>query len=200
MPMPDEDTVRRVLSVNDRGAACRRAVEQAWRTVKQGYPEKVWWRRKSTRAALVWEHSVNNVVAAFDDDKGVRVVSHHDTTSFIFDDTVFLRLKKASIDLHTNNYPTLLAQFFHRHEADLFGYEGLHRVEVAHVLNRFETGLDWVGVVARQEKKVLWNFELESGGAVAESLPLPLPTSPAGERVLRPNKPADEESRRDEKE
>ncbi|PKP77687.1 MAG: hypothetical protein CVT81_08165 [Alphaproteobacteria bacterium HGW-Alphaproteobacteria-3] len=204
MSMPDEETVRRVLSVNDRGTACRRAVEEAWKTVKEGYPEKVSWRRKSTRAALMWEHSVNNVVDALDGDKGVHVVSHHDTISFVFDETVFLRFKKASIDLQTNNYPTLLALFFHQHEEDLFGYEGLHRVEIAHVLNRFETDLDWVGVVARQKRQVLWHFELDSGGAAIERLPLPLPLpmpiSPAGERVLRPTKPVVEETREDEKE
>src|SRR5690348_13986070 len=73
MSIPDKETVRRVLAINNRGAACRRAVEQAWATVKTSYMEKSWWRRKSTRAALIWEHSVNNAIAALAEDRGVRV-------------------------------------------------------------------------------------------------------------------------------
>jgi hypothetical protein len=127
----------------------------------------------------------------------VRVVNHYDTTSIIFDDTVLLRCKKASIELYTANYPTPLAESFHRHNSDLFGYHGLQRVELAHVFNRFETDLEWVGIVAREKRKILWNFELGAPGeTVVEGLPFPKPIAPAGDRVLRPIKP--EEKARDE--
>ncbi len=116
MPTPNEDIVWRILTANGRDIVCRRAVETAWATVKDGYPEKVWWRRKSTRAAVMWEHSVNNAAGAFDGADGARVIPHHDTASFVFDDTVLLRFKKASIQLHTANYPTFLASLFHRHD------------------------------------------------------------------------------------
>ena len=39
----------------------------------------------------------------------------------------------------TRNYPTRLANLFHTHSGDLFGFEGHHRVEIVHVLNRFQT-------------------------------------------------------------
>lgn len=185
MPTPSEEIVRRVLSINGREAACRRAVDDAWATVQQKYPERAWWRRKSTRAHLIWEHSVNNAIDAFDVDSGVHVVQHHDTASFIMDDTVLLRFKKADIQLKTRNYPTLLAKLFHRHENDLFGHEGHHRVEVAHIFNRFETDLDWIGVVARDNKNVLWNFELGAGSAIVERLPLPDTLAPAATRIVR---------------
>lgn len=193
MPIPDEDVVRRVLAANGRESACRLAVENAWETVKEKYPEQAWWRRRSTRAALMWEHSVNNAVIALESDTGVKVIPHNDTSSFIFDDTVLVRFKKASIQLHTSNYPTLLARQYHRHDRDLLGFEGHHRVEIAHVLNRFGTELDWIGVVAREKDQILWKFGLGAGGAVIETLPLPKPMAPAGDRVLRPTPPSTEE-------
>ena len=198
MAIPDKETVRRVLAINDRGIACRRAVEQAWATVKASYAEKSWWRRKSTRAALVWEHSVHNAIAALAHDPGVRVVAHHDTNSFIFDDTVLLRFKKADVQLLSGNYPTLLARLFHSHGRDLFGHEGLHRVEIAHVLNRFQTELSWIGVVAREAKRVLWQLEFDSGGGTVVPLPLPDRSGPAADTVLRPVKPEKHEKRDDE--
>ena len=148
----------------------------------------------------MWEHSVESAVNLFSDAPGVKVVPHHDTASFIFDDTVLVRFKKASIQLHTSNVPTFLSSLFHRHESDLFGYEGLHRVELAHVWNRFETGLDWIGVVARERDRVLWHFELDAGGAVIEGLPQPKPLLPAGDRVVRPIAPPTEETRDQERE
>lgn len=202
MPIPDEDVVRRVLAINDRDILCRKAVEGAWETVKNSYPERAWWRRKSTSRGLMWEYSVNNAVAALADDPGIRVIRHHDTSSLVLDNLVLVRFKKASIQLHTSNYPTLLARLFHRHESDLFGFNGHHRVEIAHVLNQFETGLIWIGVVARERKNILWRYELRSGGADIQSLPLPLPKhpAPAADRVLRPIKPEGDEARDEESE
>lgn len=195
MPIPNEDIVREVLERHARDISCREAVEQAWSSVASEYPTRAWWRRKSTARALMWEHSVDNAVTAFEGAPGVNVVSQNDTYSFIFDDAVLLRFKKANIQLISSNYPTLSARLFHRHEPDLFGHEGLHRVEVAHVFNQFESRLDWIGVVAREGKEVLWDFELRSGGGVVETLRTPAPSSPAADRVLRPVKPdADEAS------
>ncbi|WP_159729986.1 hypothetical protein [Methylosinus sp. Ce-a6] len=186
MPTPDLELVRTVLTKNDRDIACRDAVESAWSTVKE-HPDLPWWRRKSTRAALMWEHSVDNAISRLGDDPGIQVVRHHDTSSFVVDDKVLLRFKKASIQLYTSNYPTFLATLFHSHDADLFGYEGLHRVEVAHVFNQFETGLDWIGVVAREGRDILWHYEIGRDGAQIERLPIPEPLAPAGDRVLRPH-------------
>lgn len=186
MPIPDKDLVRKTLQRYDRDIVCRQAVEEAWEAVTSQYPSRAWWRRKSSTRALMWEHSVNNAVMAFDGSPGVNIISHNDTCSFIFDDTVLLRFKKASIQLISSNYPTLLAQFFHRHESDLFGHEGHHRIEIAHVFNQFESKLDWIGAVARQDREVLWDFELRTGGAVVEEFPAPAQLPPAAERVLRP--------------
>lgn len=194
MPTPDEATVRRVLETNDRDIRCREAVEAAWNICRTA-PDRTWFRRKSTTAALMWEHSVNNAIAALDGEPGLHVVAHQDTTSFIFDDTVFLRFKRASLGLMSSNYPTALANLFHAHDRDLFGFEGHHRVEIVHVFNRFETELDWIGVVARERNNLLWQFELRRGGAALIELPLPGRPAPAAETVLRPARPASDERR-----
>ena len=57
-------------------------------------------------------------------------------------------LRRSSLQLLSSNYPTKSALLFHS-DKDLFGHEGHHRVEIAHVFDRFEIDLDWVGVVAR---------------------------------------------------
>lgn len=191
MPTPDEATVRQVLQTNDRDILCRAAIEQAWERCRT-LPDRAWWRRKSTTAAVMWEHSIANAVAALDGDGGTRVIAHQDTASFIFDDTVFLRFKRASIGLMTSNYPTQLANLFHAHTRDLFGFDGHHRVEIVHVFNRFQTALDWIGVVAREHKQLLWQFELRRGGAAVVALPRPERPVPAADAVLRPARRADE--------
>ena len=92
MPAPSEPLVRDVLNRHGRGAALRRAMLGGWETMKLNYPDRAWWRRKSTRAAVVWEHTVDNAVAAFSDDDGITTISHHDTLSFIMDDAVLVRI------------------------------------------------------------------------------------------------------------
>ncbi len=143
----------------------------------------------------MWEHSVNNAVSALEADSGIHVVAHQDTTSFIFDDTVFLRFKRASLTLISSNYPTVLANLFHAHERDLFGFDGHHRVEIVQVFNRFQTELDWIGVVARERSNILWQFELRRGGAAVIELPLPERPAPAADTVLRPIRPVGDERR-----
>ena len=160
MPAPNEYLVRRVFAVNGRDVLCRRAVESAWDSASKEYPHRAWWRRKSTTRGVMWEHTVDNAISALADDPGVRVFNHYDTRSFLFDDEVLVRFKKTNIGLISSNYPTFLSRLFHTHGNDLFGHQGYHRVEVAHVFNRFETGLEWVGVVAREGQNVLWHFEL----------------------------------------
>lgn len=185
MPTPNEDLVRSVLGKNDRDRLIRRAVSDAWAGFLARYPERAWWRRKSTRAALVWEHSVENAIRALEGDGGFTPVPHDDTVSFVFDQVVLVRFKKADLELRSSNVPTGRASLFHAHDAELPGLEDLQRVEAAYVLNQFQTKIDWIGIVARDRKKSLWHYELESGGTV-ERLPLPDRQGTAADQVMRP--------------
>ncbi len=153
MPTPDEATVRAVLQTNDRDIRCREAIEQGWNHC-QSLSDRAWWRRKSTTAAIMWEHSIANAVEALDGDAGARVIAHQDTTSFIFDDTVFLRFKRAGLSLMSSNYPTRLADLFHAHTGDLFGLRAIiaSRSSMSSTDSRLRsTGS---GVVARDKKEL----------------------------------------------
>ncbi len=191
MAVPDEDVVREVLAKHDRDIRCRQAVKDAWGAVRRDYPNRAWYRRKSTSRALVWEHSVQMAADLLGDDPGIRVIPVNNTILFLFDDTVLLRFKKAGLQLRSSNYPTKSALLFHsdKSDKDLFGHEGHHRVEIAHVFDRFEIDLDWVGVVARKGRKVFWNFEIREGSAVVEPFPVAQKLPPAVDRVLRPASP-----------
>jgi hypothetical protein len=120
MALPDEAVVRRTLSVNNRDARIRLCIEKSWSDLKDKYTERPQWRRKSTTRAIMWENCVETVVAEFESDSGIKPVPHHDTVSFVADDLVFFRFKKATSGLFTSNYPTTLAELFHVHRRDLF--------------------------------------------------------------------------------
>ena len=176
MAIPVESEVRSILRKNGRGLAFRNAYFRAWKEFEEKYPDSAWWRRKTTRAHLIWEYAVKFAIDALGDD--VHAVPHHDTVSFIFDDKVLVRIKKADTELKSRNYPTQLALLFHEPRTDLFDCEGHQRVEIVYVLNQFETKIDWIGLVARENSKVLWQFELEHETESAAVLPL-FPASPA---------------------
>ena len=86
-----------------------------------------------------WPVSMCSTISLLADDPGCKPVPHDDTFSFVFDQLVLVRLKKADIELKTKNYPMFLASLFHVHDATLPGFEDLHRVEAAYVLNQFQT-------------------------------------------------------------
>lgn len=194
MPIPSEGLVRQILAASDRGTFLRQAMINSWNNYQKNYPDRGWWRRKSTRAAVVWEHWVQNAISLLEDDTGFKPVTHDDTISMIFDQRVLVRLKKADIQLRSSNYPTLMARLFHTHEELLPGFEDLHRVEAAYVLNQFGTAVDWIGIVARDRRRHLWHFELEGANNV-EKLPLPgRGADTAAHRVMRPKLPSNRKS------
>ena len=120
------------------------------------------------------------------DDAGLASIQHYDTASFIAEDKILFRLKKADRKLFSSNYPTPLASLFHEHGADLFGHEGFQRVEIVHTFNTFHTAINWIGVVARDDGNVIWDFALRGRGD-GEVIPFPVaPKAPAGETVVRP--------------
>lgn len=61
---PDEDVVRGVLAVRGRDKLIRKAIASAWEIFLARYDDRLWWRRKTTRAHVVWELSVDNIITA----------------------------------------------------------------------------------------------------------------------------------------
>jgi hypothetical protein len=174
---PLKEFVQQVLAEHDRGEKMRQALEYANSTVS-ALAISATWRRKGTRRALFWEFAVDKFIELTQGDPGLHVQEHHDTVSFIFDDEILVRFKKADMGLHSSNYPTPTAELFHEHSADLFGFTGLQRIEAVYVPNQFDTGILWTGVVARDGNRELWNLELTAPIAVpVATLPAPAATS-----------------------
>jgi hypothetical protein len=176
LPKPLKEYVQQVLAEHGRGEKIRQAIARANAVVK-GMARSPTWRRKGTRRAMFWEEAVDKLIEFTAGDPGLHLVEHHDTISFIFDDAVLVRIKKASISLYTSNYPTPLADLFDDHTVDLFGYVGLQRVEAVYIPNRFDTDIIWSGVVAHDGATELWQFELVEPVTVpVAALPPPTPT------------------------
>jgi hypothetical protein len=173
---PLKEYVQQVLAEHARGEKIRQAFGHANVTVS-ALAKSATWRRKGTRRALFWEIAVDKLIELTIDDPGLHRVEHYDTMSFIFDDAVLVRLKKADMSLHTSNYPTPTAELFHVHQTDLFGFAGLQRVEAVYIPNRFDTDIIWSGIVARENGVDLWHFELVESVAVPTAA-LPQPVQP----------------------
>lgn len=173
MPKPLKEYVQQVLAEHDRGEKLRQAMVYANTTVL-AMAVSATWRRKGTRRALFWEFAVDKFIELTQGDPGLHVAEHNDTISFIFDDAILVRFKKADMDLHSSNYPTPTAELFHEHEADLFGFIGLQRVEAVYIPNQFDTDIIWTGIVAREGRRELWNLELNAP-VVAPTAVLPPP-------------------------
>jgi hypothetical protein len=190
--------VQQVLAEHGRGDKIRQALLYGHEAAK-GQPGHEWWRRKSTRRGVVWENAVDKLIKLLDGDPRLETIPHHDTISFIFEQSVLVRLKKADFALRSSNVPTEQATLFHCHEADLFGFTGLQRVEAVYVPNRFDTAVIWTGIVARQDRKHLWNLELTevAGTAAVIEFPQSAPTSAESLARLRAPKEGskDEENR-----
>lgn len=183
MPRPLKEYVQQVLAERGRGEKIREAFTHA-NAVVNAMAQSPTWRRKGTRRALFWEEAVGKLIELTVDDLGLHIVEHHDTISFIFDDDVLVRLKKANISLQTSNYPTQLALDFDEPELDLFGFSGLQRVEAVYIPNRFDTDILWIGVVARDGDADLWHFELTEP-VVMPVIALPPPVSAPAEELAK---------------
>lgn len=173
MPLPLEEHVRQVLLENERGTHIFDAVRSGWKAFQDNYPQRHLWRRKSSSRHMVWEEVVGRLAAFTAKDDGITLVEHKDTVSLIVDDEVLLRLKHANTALITQNYPTDEAQAFDDHDLDLYGFEGLQRVNLCYVVDQFERELIWIGIKASLNGKFLWKIELDGAGAVDAPIQLP---------------------------
>ena len=183
MTKPSQELCSQVLAKHDRAEKIRQAFAYADATVS-AYTPSATFRRKGSRRSLFWEFAVDKLIELTADDPGGRIIQHFDTVSFVFDELVMVRLKKADMALYTSNYPTHQAELFHDAQADLFGYEGAQRVEAVYVPNRFDTGIDWTGIVARDRGSILWRSELVAPTAPSV-VPMPTPVQPLAADLVK---------------
>ncbi len=143
------------------------------------------WRCKRSRAGFVWEQMIERAHSEFALEVGVRILDGYETFSFLVNDRVLFRFKKADESGMTSNYPTQLALALHEHEQDLFGLPEVVRVEVAYTLNALETEIADVIVVGRDGKTVVWTYSLMDAADGVIPLPMPAPAGDPEEKSAR---------------
>lgn len=172
MPIPSETTVRPILDeIRDQIIS---AVRGAWNDWLASDHNGVW-RCKRSRANFIWEQIIDRAHAALLDHNAVHVIEGNETMKFLVQDTVLFRFKKADETGRSSNVSTQLALAFHDHEQDLLGLPEVQRVEVVYKLNRLETQISDIGVVARDGDLIAWEYSLLDAGEAVVPLPIPEP-------------------------
>ena len=180
MPIPNQDAVKSVLdTVRDQILGAVRGAWEDW----QGSEQSVTWRVKRSRANFVWEQIIDRAHRAFAEMRHVVIIDGGESFKFLVQDEVLFRFKKADETGRTSNVSTQLALAFHDHEQGLFGLPEVQRVEVVYKLNRLETSVSDICVVARDGDKVVWEYSLLDAAEVIVPLPFPAPG-------IEPEKPA----------
>lgn len=129
------------------------------------------WRCKRSRANFVWEQIIERSHLAFAEEPAVRILDGDQTFRFLVDEHVLFRFKKGDDSGLSANVPTQLAIAFHDHQQSLFGLPQVHRVEVVYQLNRLETEIADVIVVARSGNAVAWTYSLLDAGEAQVPVP-----------------------------
>jgi hypothetical protein len=172
MPTANEQAVRAALAKYE--IVLSRAVHDGWgdwRALQLGgrllFPAR-------SRACVVYDFIVQRAMAMLGDDRAVRVIRRDETVKFIFGDTVALRFKKANDNGLGSNIQTQATLGFVEQQQQLPGVPNVHKVEVVYVLNRLQTRIEQVLVVARDGDVCLWNYDItpDSGTTIIQ-LPMP---------------------------
>lgn len=131
-----------------------------------------------SRACLVYDFIVQRAMATLADDTSVNFIEGDETVKLVFDGIVALRFKKANESGVGSNIKTQATLGFVEQQQELPGIPGVHKVEMVYVLNRLQTKIDQVLVVARDGDHCLWSYEVTTdGGAAIVPMPQPQPSS-----------------------
>ena len=182
MPVPRREIVEPIIDQHREVIVT--AVLGAWEDWLAS-PQSGIWRRRRSRANFVWEQLIDRVFPTFDETPRVHIIDNHATFGFLIDDQVFFRFKKADENGLSSNIPTQHALAFHDHDQDLLGLPEVHRVEVVYQLNRLETQIADVILVARDEDAVVWSYSLLDYAAGVAPLPMPVPSDEPPTRPAR---------------
>jgi hypothetical protein len=135
-----------------------------------------------SRACLVFDFFVSRAINAFANDDAVKVLRRDETAKFVFSGQVVLRFKKADDSGLGSNIQTQATLKFVDQERQLPGMPDVHKVELVYMLNRLQTQIEEVAVVARDGNVCLWSYPLTTA-ANAAVIPLPLTGAPEPARV-----------------
>ena len=196
MSIPNQAVVQPLLDeIRDQIVA---AIHEAWADWMASDHVSVW-RCKRSRANFVWEQIIDRAFAELVGHDAVHVIDGHETMKFLVRDEVLFRFKKADETGRTANVSTQLALAFHDHDQGLFGLPEVQRVEVVYKLNKLETAIQDICVVARDGDRVVWEYSLLDAEDVIAPLPMPAPEPerPAA-KVVKLKGVADERKKRED--
>jgi hypothetical protein len=137
-----------------------------------------------SRACLVYDFIVQRAMATLADDTSVNFIEGDETVKLVFDGIVALRFKKANESGVGSNIKTQATLGFVEQQQELPGIPGVHKVEMVYVLNRLQTKIDQVLVVARDGDRCLWSYEVTTNGGAA-IVPMPQPQPSKDDRGAR---------------
>lgn len=189
MAVPPIDDVKNVLG--DFEHRIRLVVERAW-SEWQAVPDRgrfVYPRRM--RATFVFDRIAAHAVAAFSDDKHIRVITKRQTVQFLFRDQVIVRFKMSNSKGVGSNIITQAVLDFIEPQGVIPGLvPDILKVEICYTPDDIGISLDEVAVVARDRNRRIWAYPIgqaKPSAAVVSMLPRdPNPTPP----LLVPKRPA----------
>lgn len=172
MPIPNQTIVKPIIDeIRDEIVA---AIHEAWDDWMASDHVAVW-RCKRSRANFVWEQIIDRAHTTLLSLDCVHIIEATETMKFLIQDQVLFRFKKADDSGRTANVATQMAMAFHDHDQDLFGLPEVQRVEVVYKLNKLETAIADICVVARDGNAVSWEYSLLDADVVVAPLPMPEP-------------------------
>lgn len=150
------------------------------------------WKRRRSRANYMWEELACGAEVAFANDPGIRIHPKNQSCWFHINGLVF-RFKKSDASGLTSNYPTQAALDYHDQQEQLPGIPKVQRLDVTYVLNKLETAVQDILLVARDQDRVLWCSSLlrrdEGGNVVPITVPnAPTPPAPVPKTIKIPVK------------
>jgi hypothetical protein len=171
MAIPRLEDVRQILEPREMliGGVVLDAWDRWWKN-----PERLMLYRR-TRATLIHNYMMNLGRTGFD--KGVRPIEKQETIYFVVDQKLVFRFKKGDEIGLSSNIETQTALAFNDPQQTLPELPDVGRVDIAYVLNPFETLIDRVLVVARDGDRVVWSYPIYPR-ETETTLPIPLPVRP----------------------
>ena len=170
MPFPVKSDVEQVLKPFS--PAIVDIMRGAWSDWRAS-PYPALWEHKRTRANFVWAQMVVRARDTFQDNPSIHIIERNETLKYLADDLVLFRLKKGDGNGISANIPTQEVLIFHDHEQNLLGLPEVQRVDIVYQLNRLETEIRDIIVVARDEGHVVWTYSLLERADSVEALPIP---------------------------
>ncbi|AHK64411.1 hypothetical protein AQ862_02545 [Burkholderia pseudomallei] len=151
----------------------------------------------TVRANIIFNDALSQAKAEFDGSGPARYFERGKWKGLLFNDQLFMRLKKGSGELKSSNVRTKAAVAFHDQNQDLF--DGIARCELLYVLSDDETEIERVAIVHRHKKSVVWAIDAAGGEEAQQVIPFaPMLAGDGGgsvaNRVVKPKRIGEDEN------